>query len=496
MTATPEVPVRSTPDGAVVDARPAMQRRLERWLGPALELGRQGPPLLRSLIALVGPRAEVRFVAAAATAHLGWESATGKFIIGVGPAMLGGSLKGPEDLLFVIAHELVHLMRGEHTLPPGPAAIAYNLAADALNDAWLTGPAFEGFFSPTTSLPSRRTVASPEIALLLPAEAAAQQLGVVATGPETSRLFFERIVGPPVPPGAVPYDPRAWAVVHQALHVGGRNDTLTLDVAARLVLPLLSQLPSPPRTGLMLSIEAQRALEALRRALSGEGRGPRAGGRCAEQSTPEVTRARASRSLARFLRGLVDASPGTAQTWSARGLELRPADGGSQPGRRSLVEYRAGLRATPWSEGVPRGGEGPFGLSVYLDVSASMWQELPPIIATVGTACADLLSLPVMTFSIEARPVSLRELARGRLPTDAGTDFSALARDLLTRRIARAVVITDGVAAPLPDELVRALRARGVRLAVVFPGRSGTSPLDLCCPRGWKLGLGLHDRRW
>jgi len=133
---------------------------------------------------------------------------------------------------------------------------------------------------------------------------------------------------------------------------------------------------------------------------------------------------------------------------------------------------------------------------VYLDVSASMWQELPPIIATVGTACADLLSLPVMTFSIEARPVSLRELARGRLPTDAGTDFSALARDLLTRRIARAVVITDGVAAPLSDELVRALRARGVRLVVVFPGRSGTSPLDLCCPRGWKLGLGLHDRRW
>ncbi len=481
-----------------------MVERFGQWLEPALALGRQGPPMLRALIALVGARAEVCFDATTATAHLGWDPASGRFLVAIGPRILDEVLRGPEDLLYVIAHELVHLVRGEHRLPPGDAAIAYNLAADALNDAWLTGPALEGFFAPTLSLPSRRPASGPDLGLLIPLEAAAQRLGRPsgAAPAETSRLFFERVVQRPTPAGVTPYTPQAWAIVHHALQLGGRDDTLSLDVAARMVLPLLSQLPvapaSRPSLAAALPIAAQDALEALRAAFAASGRpgDGRAGaaGSGAAVTTTELPRARASRRLAKFLRGLVEVSPGVAPTWSPRGLEERAADAGSRLGSRSLVEYRAGLRATPWRDGVPRGGVGPFGLAIYLDVSASMWRELPPIVATIGRTCADILALPVIAFSIGARPIALRELAAGRMPSDRGTGFVALAEDLLARHVERAVVITDGIAPPLPQDLHRRLKARGLRVAIVFPGRSGTSPLDAFCPSGWKLGLDLLRR--
>jgi len=488
------------------DVYAMLETRLSTWLAEALALAERGPEIVRSLVALVAPRvssaegaprAEVRFVPELDTAALGWDEHARRFVIGIGADMLQRDLTGPADLLYLVCHEALHLVRGEHGLPPGRLALATNLAADALNDAWLTGPALEGFFAPTDALPARRSVSSPANALLVPLPAAAAYLEEheAPLAPRVSRAFFERVVVAPER-GAVAYDARAWAEVHHALQIGGRGDTLGLDLATRLVLPLLDQLPEPPRAREPLPSAACDALAALRRRLArgrasaSPGHGPRGA-----LTTTEVTLASPSRRLERFLRGLARAATGGPPAWSAEGPCVRTGGEGARWSRRSLVEWRSGLRGLPFTTSEPLGGEAPAGLALYLDASVSMASELPVILGTVARRCADVLALPVRAFSVGVFDVTPRELARGRLRTEGGTDFTPLVDDLLRRRVRHAVIVTDGEAPSLPRAGVDALRARGVRIALVFPGEADTrSPLDPLCPtsaRGARLGLRL-----
>ncbi|MCC6624952.1 MAG: hypothetical protein IT385_27140 [Deltaproteobacteria bacterium] len=485
---------------------PPLEARLARWWEEALALATTAPDIVRALVSLVAPddnmslQAELRLTTDVSTAALGWDDERRRFVVAIGVDMLARELRDPADLLYLVCHELIHLVRGEHTLPPGRLAIAMNLAADALNDAWLTGPALAGFFSPTSSLPARRSLAAPTSALLLPLPAAAERVGEPGhpLAPRVSRALFERVVAPPMTSDAAstPYDPRAWADVHHALQIGGRDDALELEVAVRLVLPLLDQLPTPPPSRAPLSSAALAALAALRRALGDAAGAVGPAATRVARTTTDIAAGVPSRRLERFVRRFASSPTSASEAWRPRGPETRAADQGARLHRRPLVEWAAGARASPFAVSEPSGGIGVGGVELYLDASASMWSELPPIVATIVRRCADVLALPPRLFSIGVHPIGLAALGSGRLPSDVGTDMRALAEDLLARGVRRAVVVSDGAAPPLPARTLEALRLRGVVTALVFPGEAPRAcPLDGLCPQGARLALGLGARR-
>lgn len=491
-------------------ARVGQPAREKALLEDALALGRTGPPLLQRLLSLIGSNATVRFDPALDTAALRFEGDHFAILIGAS-AVERGTLTAP-DLLYLLAHELCHLVRGEHRLSRDPRrAMAMNIAADAINDAWLTGPAFDGFFDPTTALPARRSVSHPLNGLMLPLPAARMLVERASPSPsaslvplddaQVSRRLYREVI-PPVTGGLLPYQPDMWAATHRFLQEGGRDATLDAALGTELVLALLDQLPEPPSfhttllDALLQSEEGRALLEALRKLFAenpqtGTERGQRAG---SGQPTADhhVRPARAEARLERFLRRVTFEVDALAGQWSPSGLAAIPHENGALVTARSALEYRAKLRATPMAERRPQGAEHPAGLELYLDASGSMHDDLPVLLASLVVRCPDLLPPRAMVFSVGVYPVTPRALRERRVPTDGGTSFAGLARDILRRRISTAVVISDGDAPPIDTHLMRELARRRVRVAMVFPRAMRPSPLDALCPPGWRLSLGLE----
>lgn len=503
-------------------SQPAREKAL---LEDALALGRTGPPLLQRLLSLIGSNATVRFDPALDTAALRFEGDHFAILIGAS-AVERGTLTAP-DLLYLLAHELCHLVRGEHRLSRDPRrAMAMNIAADAINDAWLTGPTFGGFFDPTTSLPARRSTSHPLNGLMLPLPAARMLVERASPSPsepqypedpedtegpedpqdtiddaQVSRRLYREVI-PAVSGGLIPYQPDMWAATHRFLQEGGRDATLDAALGTELVLALMDQLPEPPSIhttlldALLQSDEGRAILDALRKLFgensqTGTERGRRAG---SGQPTADhhVRPARAEARLERFLRRVAFEVDALAGQWSPSGLAAIPHENGALVTARSALEYRAKIRATPMAERRPQGAEHPAGLELYLDASGSMHDDLPVLLASLVVRCPDLLPPRAMVFSVGVYPVTARALRERRVPTDGGTSFEGLARDILRRRISTAVVISDGDAPPIDTFLTNELARRRVRIAMVFPRALRKSPLDALCPPGWRLSLELQ----
>lgn len=482
----------------------------------ALTLGRSGPALLRAMLDLIGQGVEIRVRDDIETAALiptdgGFEVALGARAFAPDPANIeydksAFSLRDPRDILYVIAHELAHLIRDPHVLPDDPRrAMVANVAADALNDAWLTGPAFSGFFCPQSELPARRPTNHPINALMVPLPAASAFLPrpeVPPLSPQVSRRFFEEVVTPPPSRGRSPYCAEDWARVHHALQCGGRDDELGLDLAMSLVDPLIDQLPEerPAHAEAIAALvrahdtpSSLRHRAALRRSFEAacDGRGANRGGSpSAARGRMTVRRVSPVARLEGFLRRFVSELDDLG-VYSPSGRGRASADFGPLIAPRALAEYAAEIRATPFAEMRPEGGLREARVEVYLDTSGSMHDALPHIVASVAARCAELIQFPLRTFSVGVHPLSLAALRSNALPTDGGTSFEALANDLLARRVSRAVVISDGEARALPDALRERLRCRHIQVAQVFPGHIGESPLDALCPPSWRLALNL-----
>lgn len=455
----------------------------------------RGRPELQRLLALVdGPAAaaELRLADDVATAHIAFDEARERFAVCVGAGFLREQVRDDADLTFVVAHELMHLVRGEIWLPPDPeTAVAANVASDTINNAFLLGPGLGRAFAGVSGIWARRDLRNPVGALLTPLESAADRLGLVPVRGRADTAVRRRLFehARPSTRGQAPYDPSAWVEAHAQLEERGRVGAIELSEGIERVRPLLRQLPTsaPPHAGgLPRSAAAQAALRALQQrhpGVCGDGGEVRM---ALAPPTPEQR-------LTRWLRGFAGSTPGRALVEGPLGLSVRPTDAGSALDRRAVVEYAAGLRAMPFGAPVREGGPNTAGLVVYLDASGSMDAALPPLLGDLGSRGHEWLSLPVRVFSTRVFEVGLADLRVGRLPTTGGTSFDAVARDLLASGVRRAAVITDGEGHLAPSLLHR-LRARGVALATVSPGRVAATPFDpLVAPRHrWALSLDAH----
>jgi hypothetical protein len=455
-----------------------------------------GSATLASLFSLLDDEAVVVLDSAVGSACLRHDGR--RFEVAIGADFYERELGAPLDLGYLVAHELMHLVRGEHELPPDPReAAARNIAADVVNDAFLLGPVAQGPFDPVTGIAARRLVPGPVGVLLAPSAALAAALGrpegLLATGIE----YFQSRVSAPNPPGAAPWDPTAWAEVHWMLTSGGARGTLDHETATALVRPLLRQLPDDALPAAPDGLDGRTSglAAALRARLSVAYGGRKAGSgapRRAVTLTPQVPRA--ARRIAALLHAWARPGSATARGWSPAGSALRPADVGSRVSARSAVDFACGLRATPFAAEAAVGGEAPQGVTLYLDVSGSMHRALPEVLAVLLREARPLLSRPVYAFSDTVTALDDDALRLGRIETGFGTSFDAVAAHLVEQRIGRAVVITDGEGR-LSAESQRLLERLRPELALVFPEELATSPLDRWVPQHRRLAIGLGSKR-
>lgn len=84
-----------------------------------------------------------------------------------------------------------------------------------------------------------------------------------------------------------------------------------------------------------------------------------------------------------------------------------------------------------------------IGVRIYVDVSGSIFEELPFILALIEEL-KDIIAFPLYCLSTVVRPITREELLKRSIFTTKGTDYNAFARHLLDNRFKKAVFITDG----------------------------------------------------
>ena len=90
------------------------------------------------------------------------------------------------------------------------------------------------------------------------------------------------------------------------------------------------------------------------------------------------------------------------------------------------------------------GKKGGFGLVVYLDVSGSVWGDLPHIINILKDIKNEVET--IFTFSTEVVKISMDDLVSGKLQTSGGTSFNCVAEHALANKYDKVIFITDGQA--------------------------------------------------
>ena len=104
----------------------------------------------------------------------------------------------------------------------------------------------------------------------------------------------------------------------------------------------------------------------------------------------------------------------------------------------------AGQCPTIWRNEVRSESHQNKGLSVYIDVSGSMYQELPKICGLLRNMGSYLSE--VYQFSNDVYKSTLKELAEGKIKSTGGTDFNCIIDSAANHGERKIVIITDGCA--------------------------------------------------
>lgn len=142
----------------------------------------------------------------------------------------------------------------------------------------------------------------------------------------------------------------------------------------------------------------------------------------------------------------------------------------------SVTDRRAFLRAL-WSPYLPEATwEGsrshPEGTAqIYLDVSGSMYAEMPLIVGLLGQLSIHIRR-PFWAFSNEVAPATI---VNGQLQTatTGGTSMTCVIEHLVRTRPTAAVVVTDGYIEPLDNNLLKRAAATRLHALVTRDGNPG-----------------------
>jgi len=117
--------------------------------------------------------------------------------------------------------------------------------------------------------------------------------------------------------------------------------------------------------------------------------------------------------------------------------------------------------------------ETPSRAYVYLDVSGSMNQLLPHLLGLLLPYVAHGQAL-VFQFSTRVEPLPLPQLRHAQIRTTQGTDINCILTHALAAKPAlkKVLILTDGYVGAAQPDLLRQVRASGLKLYAVLPGVS------------------------
>ncbi len=146
------------------------------------------------------------------------------------------------------------------------------------------------------------------------------------------------------------------------------------------------------------------------------------------------------------------------------------------PSKRDLVLLASGFYPGYYHNRVFRPKSDNRGLAVYLDVSGSVNDYLPKIIAILANLKKDIVS--IFLFSNAVSETKMEDLIRGRVRTTYGTDFDCVAKSILEKRFDKVVIITDGNAS-MNEENYKLIKTQGlVSLTILFGQATGCEAFE------------------
>jgi hypothetical protein len=148
-----------------------------------------------------------------------------------------------------------------------------------------------------------------------------------------------------------------------------------------------------------------------------------------------------------------------------------------QPSKRDLLLLAAGLPSLHYHNQATHIDTERLGLAVYLDVSGSVNEHLPQIIALLRRLRTELKTIYLFSNKVVEAP--FKTLLAGHIQTTYGTDFDYIAEHLLANRFDKAVILTDGYAS-MTEEDQEQLKARKFRPLTVLFDRRTDSPEFEC----------------
>ena len=146
------------------------------------------------------------------------------------------------------------------------------------------------------------------------------------------------------------------------------------------------------------------------------------------------------------------------------------------PSKRDLILLAAGFYPGSFHNAITRTGFKEKGLAIYLDVSGSVNEYLPRILAILQGLKREITT--IYLFSNQVFETSFAALLKGHIKTTGGTDFDCIAASILENRLDKAVIITDGQA-DMKAENQKKLRDIGlITLTILFDRAQTCRPFE------------------
>lgn len=455
------------------------------------------------LLALLSERCEVELIEGAGTARIAW-TGTGTRVE-LDPAFLRRFVRDGDDLVFLLAHEVLHrvqgdLIRGLAAPNDRFAAFVANIVADVrINGHLLRGPFATGarlldrcysegdlpglLLLPPSTLLTRRAADAGHPGLARPWTL--REVMVAdrdALGPVVTDLFLQA--------GASDRDLATklaeWYLVawcddaHQGhLHATLQELLSGPDEEVRFLGGHDSDGPAP------WDDAEDEELARAANEVAGEGQGQGTGMRTDRVA---VRAAQATDEVRRFLRRALD--PCARDDLASRPPVPTVVP---TPGRREAFLLAAGAWPGLFRPPAQLPDDPRARARIYLDVSGSTSRAQPYVYGLLVTL-RDLLVDPVHQFSTEVVDVALADLARGVRVTDGGTLFDPVLRHALATGARRIVVVTDGQA-PVSAPVARAVRRARLQVHVLLTERCPSSPLFAVAASRHELPVAGAGRR-
>jgi len=423
---------------------------------------------------------DVRVVLDDDTPTLSIEASARGHVLRIGPSFVRRHVRSTADARLLLAHELLHAVRGHLRVSqerhPWLRSLQ-NLCLDVLvNSSALSWTALDEH--PGLFLRLYRATSFPEVLLLPPVDLAGAIGSQAPEVPEWLGAVRGELCGLPTLVKELERD--------LARHLAGLG-VRHAEAFARGYTRGWLCFPDPAgywahMKGLFVA-ELGIDPEPIELLLLGDHSGAPQSGTLAEELAEQLSQAEAwlgrvtpiqptKQEIASFAAAVV-----TALDRADGGVALAPVPVSittplPKPGRRDLPLLAAGLVPAMWHPRVPRPRRERKGLHVYVDTSGSMGQLGGVLFGLIGTL-GDRLDLPVWAWSLgEPSPITREDLDEGRYRTRGGTDVAPVVEHAVERGFERILVLTDGLFDTGPT-IADAIEEAGLELTFVLAGPHG-----------------------